>query len=184
MTGPRPALEDTRGRGRRSILAERSQPAPPVKEVPWMERYASRLRWATWIAIVLIVIRLVAPRPDGWRRWSDATAALQDVETARNAALMYYQAASLRWPEPSRFGQAPQGMLPYLPGGVSFGRARYQLAWEYAADSTSGARVIGISVVGDDPRLALAMARRAPAGTPYVVSGGRFTVLIASASGR
>jgi hypothetical protein len=155
-----------------------------VVEVSWLERYATRLRWATWIAVVLIAIRLIAPRPDGWRRWNDATAALQDVESARTGALIYYQAASLRWPEPGRFGQAPPGMLPYLPGGVSFGRERYHLAWEYAADSTSGARMIGISVVGDDPRLALAMAQRAPAGMPFIVSGGRFTALIASATGR
>lgn len=183
MTGPRPAREDTRGRGQRSILAERARPAPVV-EVSWFERNAPRLRWTTWIAVVLIVVRLVAPRPDGWRRWNDATAALQDVESARTAALSYYQAASHQWPAPGRFGQAPQGMLPYLPGGVSFGRARYHLAWEYAADSASGARVIGISVVGNDPRLALAMAQRAPAGMPFVISGGRFTMLIASATGR
>lgn len=183
MTGPRPRREDTQGRGRRSISAERARPAP-VAPVPWLARHASHLNWATWIAVAVIAIRLVAPRPDGYRRWNDATAALQDVESARTAALIYYQAASLQWPAPGRLGQAPPGMLPYLPGGVSFGRARYHLAWEYAADTASGARVIGISVVGDDPRLALAIARRAPAGMPFVVSGGRFTALIASASGR
>jgi len=185
MTAPRPPREDTQGRGRRSISAERERArAAPEFQVPWLERHASRLRWATALAIVLIGIRLVAPRPDGWRRWSDASAALQDVESVRTAALLYYQAASREWPAPGRFGQAPAGMLPYLPGGVSFGRARYHLAWEYAADSTSGARVIGISVVGDDPRLALAMAQRSPAGMAFVVSGGRFTALIASATGR
>lgn len=180
MTGPRPPREDMQGRGRRSIAAERSRPAPVV-QVPWLEVHASRLRWATAIAMVLIAVRLVAPRPDGWRRWNDATAALQDVESARTAALIYYQAAAREWPAPGRLGQAPPGMLPYLPGGMSFGRSRYHLAWEYAADTASGARVVGISVVGDDPRLALAIAQRAPAGMAFVVSGGRFTALIASA---
>lgn len=183
MTSSRPPREDTQGRGRRSVAAERSRPAPEV-HVPWIELHASRLRWATAIAILLIIVRLLAPRPDGWRRWNDAAAALQDLESARAAALIYYQAASHVWPAPGRLGQAPAGMLPYLPGGVSFGRARYHLAWEYAADTTSGAQVVGISVVGDDPRLALTIAQRSPAGMAYVVSGGRFTALIASAVGR
>ena len=183
MTAPRPIREDRQGRGQRSVSAERARTAPAA-QVAWLVRYASRLRWATGIAVVLIAIRLVAPRPDGWRLWGDATAALQDVESARTAVLIYYQSAGREWPVPGRFGQAPAGMLPYLPGGVSFGRARYRLAWEYAADTISGARVIGISVVGDDMRLALAMAQRAPEGMPYVVSGGRFTALIASSSGR
>ena len=187
MTAARPPREDSQGRGQRSIAAERerqsTRPEPVVLQ-PWLERHASRLRWATGLAIVLIGIRLVAPRPDGWRRWSDATAALQDVESVRTAALLYYQSGSREWPPPGRFGQAPAGMLPYLPGGVSFGRARYRLAWEYAADSASGARIIGISVVGDDPRLALAIAQRSNSGMAFVVSGRRFTALIASAKFR
>ena len=183
MTAPRPPREDTQGRSRRSISAERERArTAPVVRQPWLVRHAVRLRWATGLAILLIGIRLVAPRPDGWRRWNDATAALQDVESVRTAALLYYQSASREWPPPGRFGQAPAGMLPYLPGGVSFGRARYHLAWEYATDSTSGSRVIGISVVGDDPRLALAMAERSAVGMAFVVSGRRFTALIASAN--
>lgn len=145
--------------------------------------HAKRIRWATWIGIALIAIRLIAPRPDGWRRWSDATAALTDAEQARTAALLYYQAASRQWPEPGRPGVAPAGMLPFLPGDVSFARSRYKLAWEYAADTLTGARVIGVSVIGDDPLLAQAMARRAPDGMPFIVSGRRFVVLIASAAG-
>lgn len=183
MTGPRRRREDTQGRSQRSISAERARPAP-VARVKWLEQYATRLNWATGIAVLLIILRLVAPRPDGYRRWNDATAALQDVESARAAALIYFQASSLHWPPPGRLGQAPPGLLPYLPGGVSFGRARYHLAWEYAADTATGARVIGISVLGDDPRLALTMAQRAPAGMPFVVSGDRFTALIASAVGK
>lgn len=136
------------------------------------------------LALLLIVIRLISPRPDGWRRWSDASVALTDVESARTAALMYYQAANRQWPPPGRPGEAPAGMLPFIPGEVSFGRARYRLAWEYAADSTTGARVIAISVRGTDPLLALAMAQRAPEGMPFIVSGGRFIALIASATGR
>ena len=147
-------------------------------------RHGARVRWATWIGLALIFIRLVAPRPDGWRRWHDAEDALNDVAAARTAALISYQAAGRAWPAPGRAGQAPQALLPYLAGDASFGRARYHLAWEFAADSTSGARLIGISVVGDDPTLALTIARRAPAGTPYVVSNGRFIALIASAVGR
>lgn len=187
MTAPRPPREDTQGRSRRSVSAERERervrPAPVV-EVPWLERHAARMRWATALALVLIGIRLIAPRPDGWRRWSDATAALLDVEAARTAALIYYQASAHEWPAPGRLGEAPAGVLPFLPGGVSFGRARYHLAWEYAADTTTGARIIGISVVGDDPLLALTIAKRSPSGMAYVVSGGRFTALIASAMGR
>lgn len=149
----------------------------------WLERHARHIRWTTWIGIALIAIRLIAPRPDGWRRWSDATAALADAEQARTAALLYYQSAMRQWPEPGRPGVAPAGMLPFLPGDVSFSRPRYKLAWEYAADTTTGARVIGISVFGDDPLLALAMAQRAPDGMPFIVSGRRFVVLIASAAG-
>jgi hypothetical protein len=152
--------------------------------MPWIERHAARLRWVTALALLLIAIRLVAPRPDGWRRWRDAGAALLDVEAARTAALLHYQASARAWPAPGRFGQAPAGVLPFLPGGASYGRARYRLAWEYAADTTTGFQLIGISVVGDDPLLALTMARRSPSGMAYVVSGGRFTALIASAMGR
>ncbi|MBI2409137.1 MAG: hypothetical protein HYV19_12630 [Gemmatimonadetes bacterium] len=151
---------------------------------PWLERHAVGLRRATWFAIAIIAVRLIAPRPDGWRRWSDAAAALADVEQARTAALLYYQAAAREWPAPGRPGVAPAGMLPFLPGDVSFARARYRLAWEYAADTTTGARVIGVSVLGDDPRLAQSMAARAPKGMPFVVSGHRFVALIASAAGR
>lgn len=107
-----------------------------------------------------------------------------DVEQARTAALLYYQSAGRTWPEPGRPGIVPAGMLPFLPGDVSFSRPRYKLAWEFAADTESGARVIGVSVAGDDPKLALAMAQRAPQGMPFIVSGRRFVVLIASASGR
>lgn len=164
-------------------LDERAHEARPVPPT-WFEIHAGRIRWITWIAVAIIGLRLVSPRPDGWRRWSDAAAALQDVESARTASLIYYQAASRQWPAPGRLGNAPAGLVPYLPGGVSFGRARYHLAWEFAEDSVSGGRVIGISVVGTDSRLALAMAKRAPMGMPFVVSGGRFTALIASASGR
>lgn len=149
-------------------------------DVPWIERHAVRLRWVTVLAITVIAIRLVAPRPDGWRRWSDASAALLDVEAARTAVLLYYQASAREWPAPGRFGEAPTGALPFLPGGASFGRARYRLAWEYAADTASGSQVIGISVVGEDPLLALTMAKRAPSEMAYVVSGGRFIALIAS----
>ncbi len=157
--------------------------APPPT-LPWLVQHATRIRWATWIGLVLIAIQLIAPRPDGWRRWSDASAALADAQQARTAALLYYQAASRQWPLPGRPGVAPAGMLPYLPGDVAFSRPRYRLAWDYAADTTTGARIIGISVIGNDPRLAQAMARRAPEGMPFVVSGRRFVVLIASAPGR
>ncbi len=164
-------------------------PAEPARatrsvKVPWLELHAVRIRWTTWIAVALIAIRLIAPRPDGWRRWNDASAALADAEAARTAALLQYQAASLQWPPAGRPGVAPQGMLPFLPGGVAFTRARYKLAFEYTADTTSGARMIGISVIGDDPLLALTMARRAPEGMPFIVSGRRFIALIASSSGR
>jgi hypothetical protein len=142
------------------------------------------MRWATALALVVIAIRLMAPRPDGWRRWNDASAALLDVESARTAALLYYHASAREWPAPGRFGETPAGVLPFLPGGASFGRARYRLAWEYAADTSTGSQIVGISVVGEDPRLALTMARRSPSGMAYVVSGGRFTALIASAMGR
>ncbi|MEI6181412.1 MAG: hypothetical protein WCP31_11695, partial [Chloroflexales bacterium] len=87
-------------------------------------------------------------------------------------------------PPPGRSGEAPANMLSYLPGEASFSRARYKLAWEYAADTATGARLIGISVTGTDPLLAFTMARRAPEGLPFIVSSGRFTVLIASATGR
>jgi hypothetical protein len=157
--------------------------APDRAGPPWLERHAKRIRWATWIGIALIAIRLIAPRPDGWRRWSDATAALADAQQARTAALLYYQAAARQWPSPGRSGVAPAGMLPFLPGDVAFARPRYKLAWEYAADTTTGARAIGISVIGDDPLLAQAMARRAPEGMPFIVSGPRFVLLIASATG-
>ncbi len=167
-------------RRKRTSGPGRAQPA----RQSWMERNATSLRWATWIGVALIVIRLIAPRPDGWHRWSDAAQALTDVEQARTAALLYYQSAGKTWPAPGRPGVVPAGMLPFLPGDVSFSRPRYRLAWEYAADTVSGARVIGISVTGDDARLALAMARRAPEGMPFIVSGRRFVALIASASGR
>lgn len=157
--------------------------SPDQAGLPWLELHAVRIRWATWIGIALIAIRLIAPRPDGWRRWSDASAALADAEQARTAALLYYQSAARQWPAPGRPGVAPAGMLPFLPGDVSFARPRYKLAWEYAADTTTGARAIGISVIGEDPLLAQAMARRAPEGMPFVVSGRRFVVLIASAAG-
>ncbi len=110
--------------------------------------------------------------------------ALQDVEAARTAALISYQAADRAWPAPGRFGQAPQALLPFLPGEAAFSRPRYHLGWEYAADSVSGVRLIGVSVVGVDPRLASIMAHRAPAGMSFVVSNGRFIALIASALGR
>jgi len=138
----------------------------------------------TWISVALIALRLIAPRPDGWRRWSDAELALADVEQARTAALLSYQSAGRTWPAPGKPGAVPAAMLPFLPGDVSFSRARYRLAWEYAADTGSGARVIGISVTSDDPKLALTMAYRAPQGMPFIISGRRFGVLIASASGR
>lgn len=169
------------GRRTREIAREREPVAPPTS---WMVTYAERIRWTTWIAVALIVLRLVVPRPDGWRRWSDAEAALNDAEAARTAALLSYQAADKTWPPPGRIGVAPANMLPYLPGEASFSRARYRLAWEYAADTSTGARVIGISVTGTDPQLPFAMAKRAPEGLPYIISGDRFTVLIASAAGR
>jgi len=167
-------------RHRRANTPEPAAPTPP----PWTPPHATRMRWATWIGILIIAIRLIAPRPDGWRRWSDAAQALVDVEQARTSALLYYQSAGRIWPAPGRPGVVPSGMLPFLPGDVSFARPRYKLTWEYAADTLSGARVIGVSVAGDDPKLALAMAQRAPQGMPFIVSGGRFVALIASASGR
>lgn len=183
-TGERPAerVGESRSGARRRPKAPNGRPPGPV-DAPWLERHAKHIRWATWIGIALIAIRLIAPRPDGWRRWSDATAALADAEQARTAALLYYQSAARQWPAPGRPGVAPAGMLPFLPGDVSFARARYKLAWEYAADTTTGARAIGISVIGEDPLLAQAMAKRAPEGMPFIVSGRRFVVLIASAAG-
>ncbi|MFA6167360.1 MAG: hypothetical protein WC700_12150 [Gemmatimonadaceae bacterium] len=181
MTGSGPVPEPRSGTRRRPNAPYGR--ASTQADLPWLELHAKRIRWATWIGIALIAIRLIAPRPDGWRRWSDATAALADAEQARTAALLYYQAASRQWPEPGRPGVAPAGMLPFLPGDVSFARPRYKLAWEYAADTTTGARVIGISVIGEDPLLAQAMVRRAPDGMPFIVSGRRFVVLIASAAG-
>jgi len=170
--------DDPRGAGSERSRVGRAGPQG------WHQRNAGRVRWTTWIAIVLIAIRLIAPRPDGWRRWSDASTALLDVEAARTAALLYYQAASRTWPPPGRPGVAPSGMLPFLPGDVSYARPRYRLAWEYAADTLTGARVIGISVTGDDARLAQTMALRAPQGMPFIVSGRRFVALIGSAPGR
>lgn len=170
---------------RPSGQARRQPPSSPRRtRIPWLIRERTRLRAATWIGVVLIAIRLIAPRPDGWRRWNDAGAALADVDAARTAALVAYQAAGRQWPAPGRLGQVPHALLPYFPGDHSFSSARYHLAWEYAADTASGVRLIGISVVGDDPRLALTMAKRAPEGMSFVVSGGRFIALIASALGR
>ncbi|MBM3907755.1 MAG: hypothetical protein FJ363_06735 [Gemmatimonadetes bacterium] len=180
-SGARPSEPRPDGRRRARVTEAR---APERADVPWSTANAGLIRWATWIALAVIAIRLIAPRPDGWRRWGDAAAALNDAEQARTAALLYYQAAQRQWPPPGRAGVVPPGMLAFLPGDVSFARARYRLAWEYAADTVTGARVIGISVTGDDPKLAEAMAQRAPEGMPFIVSGRRFVVLIASASGR
>lgn len=179
-SGERRAVTAERARAERE---ERNRTAKPGR-VSWLDHHAVKFRWATWIALAIIAIRLVAPRPDGWRRWSDAAAALSDVEEARTAALLHYQAALRQWPAPGRPGVAPPAMLAYLPGSVSYTRSSYRLAWEYAADTTSGARVIGVSVLGDDPLLAQAMAARAPDGMPFVVSGRRFVALIASSTGR
>lgn len=173
---------ESRATGRRRPRV--TEPPGPAPAESWLKANAGRIRWATWIALAVIALRLIAPRPDGWRRWGDAVAALSDAEQARTAALLYYQAAQRQWPPPGRAGAVPPGMLAFLPGDVSYARARYRLAWEYAADTTTGARVIGISVTGDDPRLAEAMAQRAPEGMPFIVSGRRFVVLIGSASGR
>jgi len=181
MTGPGPFPEPRSGARRRPRAA--SDRTPDLPRGPWLERHAKHIRWATWCGVALIAIRLIAPRPDGWQRWSDATAALADAEQARTAALLYYQSAARQWPAPGRPGVIPPGMLPFLPGDVSFARPAYKLAWEYAADTTTGARVIGISVLGEDPRLAQTMAQRAPEGMPFIVSGRRFVVLIASAAG-
>lgn len=171
-------------RGQMQVSGERrAAPAAP-RRVPWLEANAARLRWTTWMALAVIALRLIVPRPDGWRRWSDADAALADVAAARTSALLYYQSGTREWPAPGRPGIAPSAMLPYLSGATSYSRARYKLQWEYAADTLSGARVIGISVIGDDPLLAGTMARRAPEGMPYLVSGRRFIALIASAAGR
>lgn len=186
-SGERRAVTADRARAERDRTerdrTERDRAAKPGR-VSWLDQHAVKLRWATWIALAIIVIRLVAPRPDGWRRWSDAAAALSDVEEARTAALLHYQAALRQWPAPGRPGVAPASMLAYLPGSVSYTRPSYRLAWEYAADTTSGARVIGVSVLGDDPLLAQAMAARAPDGMPFIVSGRRFVALIASSTGR
>ncbi len=191
MTGPRAVPGTPRppeGRGAQPAEQRTSDPERlrPARTTPpsWFERHAGRIRQVTWLAVALIGIRLVAPRPEGWRRWSDASTALRDVDAVRTAALLYYQSAQQVWPAPGRPGEAPTGMLPFLPGDVSFGRERYRLAWEYAADTTTGARVVGISVFGDDPRLAQTMAQRAPDGMAFIVSGNRFTALIASAAGR
>ncbi|MBA4070682.1 MAG: hypothetical protein C0497_02445 [Gemmatimonas sp.] len=189
IPGPRPGEPRTSARPGEPRSSTRRRPkaesgrSPDQAGFPWLERHAKRIRWATWIGIALIAIRLIAPRPDGWRRWSDAAAALADAEQARTAALLYYQAASRQWPAPGRPGVAPAGMLPFLPGDVFFARPRYKLAWEYAADTTTGAHAIGISVVGEDPRLAQTMAQRAPDGMRFIASGRRFVVLIASAAG-
>jgi hypothetical protein len=191
MTGPRPSSGAQPPAKRRPSTAGERRPSESARprveaasEPDWLVVNASRFRWATWIAVLVIAVRLIAPRPDGWHRWNDASTALSDVESARTSALMYYQAASHQWPQPGRAGIAPTAMLPYLPGGLSYARSRYRLTWEYAADTTSGTRIVGITVTGDDPRLALAIAERAPLGMPFVVSGGRFTALIASAVGR
>lgn len=171
--------------GERPLRRPRPPQRPAAPQIPsWFKRNALRIRWATWIGVALIALRLIAPRPDGWRRWSDAAAALSDVERARTAALMYYQSAQRQWPAPGRIGESPAGMVPFLAGEASFSRTRYRLMWEYAADTTTGARVIGVSVIGDDPQLALTMAQRAPDGMPYLVSGRRFVALLASSTGR
>jgi hypothetical protein len=181
-TEPRPISGERRAVSAEKARADREQTPSPQR--PWLDRHAVKFRWALGIALAVIAIRLVAPRPDGWRRWSDAAAALSDVEEARTAALLHYQAALRQWPAPGRPGVAPPAMLAYLPGSVSYTRPRYRLVWEYAADTTSGARVIGVSVLGDDPLLAQAMAARAPDGMPFIVSGRRFMALIASSTGR
>jgi prepilin-type N-terminal cleavage/methylation domain-containing protein len=106
-----------------------------------------------------------------------------DVHAVRVAAFNYF-AEKEEWPAEAGAGGVPLGLGPLLPGQLagSFDRTDYVLDYDNFGISATEV-MIGVAVTTSDPRLMAKFIQTLGNKTPFFVSGGRLTYLIAGPGG-
>jgi prepilin-type N-terminal cleavage/methylation domain-containing protein len=87
------------------------------------------------------------------------------------------------WPPDAGPGAPPPGLVPYLPGSVTFSKPEYTLEFNNLGLG-GGAYMIGVTVTSGDPVLMNRLIRNLGGKAPYFVAGGTLTYVIVGADGK
>ena len=135
------------------------------------------------MSIVMMLSSIAVPKFREVKRRALATQIMGDFDVLRHAALSFYVDSGY-FPEPAGPGQAPQGLVRYLPNQFNLAKPEWTMnyeSWsggEAEAFEASGT-VVGITVTTPDPNLgrtAMSLIGNAPA---FAQGSNSYTFLIA-----
>lgn len=145
-------------------------------------------RGFTLIELLVVVLVIAILSGIGLLKYIDVrntarTASLAgDVRAVQVGVLQYY-ADFEQWPAETGAGLVPAGLGPYLPGGLnqSFDRTEYVL--DYQNLTVAGTPLIAVAITSADARLLAKFIATFAGRTPFFLSGGTLTYLIAGPGG-
>lgn len=138
------------------------------------------------MTIIGLLTQIAVPRYSDMKRRATAAAILGDVHAVRIAAFTHYTEAG-SFPPNAAAGRVPPLLVPYLPSGFTFRRADFTYDWHVWNVTTGrGAsrvreRLVGITVVVQDPKLAAQLVKAAGAGFIPIVTATQVTFLVSAA---
>src|SRR5687767_10349805 len=109
------------------------------------------------MSIVMMLSSIAVPKLREVKRRALATQIMGDFDVLRHAALSFYVDSGY-FPEPAGPGQAPRGLIPYLPNQFDLAKPEWTMnyeSWtggEAEAFEASGT-VVGITVTTPDQKL-------------------------------
>ncbi len=136
------------------------------------------------MSIVLMLSSIAVPKFREVKRRAMATQIMGDFDVLRHAALSFYVDSGY-FPEPAGPGQAPPGLVRYLPNEFNLAKPEWTMnyeSWtggEAEAFEASGT-VVGITVTTPDQNLgrtAMSLIGNAPA---FAQGGNSYTFLISA----
>jgi prepilin-type N-terminal cleavage/methylation domain-containing protein len=140
------------------------------------------------LMLVTIVLSLLASiallKYIDMRNTAIATQMGQELRAIQIAALNYY-ADLEQWPPEAGAGAVPAGLGPLLPGQLagSFDRVQYLLDYDNVGSVDSSGVLIGVTVTTPDSQLFAKFVQYLGNKSPFFVSGGKLTYLIAGPGG-
>lgn len=141
------------------------------------------------LLVIVLVVGIVARLAMPVYRWTEvratATAAAEDLELIRTAAVSYNEEHD-RWPADASRGIVPPELVPYLGESFSFERDHYGIDWDAWAlpDGTPRApdvgSLLGISLTTSDRAVGEALLELMGEEAVHYRIEDRYTFLIAS----
>jgi type II secretory pathway pseudopilin PulG len=108
------------------------------------------------LVLLSVLMALFQPYVHRARVRASAAEVVQDLDALKDAVLSY-QTEQNQWPPEGIRGIIPPGLEDYLPDGFSFRKPGYVLDYEVWAGQESPPFEIGLSYIGTDQELGLAV---------------------------